>query len=226
MKIIHFDKIDSTNKYLIDNYCDYVSFTFVDASYQTAGKGRNDRKWLANKNESLLFSLLIKEKSLVNKYSLLSICSASIIYETLTELGIKNVSVKWPNDVYVNDKKICGILLQGSVPNYLVIGVGVNVNQKVFNGEYRVTPTSIYLETNLLINLNDLKMRIYEKFISIENRIDELIELAIKNDYTKGKEITIDGKTFLSLGINKDGSVKLKDNENELDICSGEIALF
>ena len=133
MKELFFETIDSTNTYLKQNYENLDNFTFVRADLQTSGRGRSSRKWLSKKGDNLLFSLLIKDKELINKYKALSINSAYLVLKILEEYGLKNLSLKWPNDIYVNGNKICGILLESVSKQEiecLIIGIGLNVNQK------------------------------------------------------------------------------------------------
>ena len=155
-KVIHFNEIDSTSKYIKREVNNLDNFTIVSASFQSAGKGRNDRKWISPINENAMFSILIKDIDIINRFSELSLLSCLIIRNYLESIGVKNALVKWPNDVYINDKKVCGILLEGQIPNYIVIGIGLNVNQTVFDGEYRIAPTSVALETNQKYDLNEV----------------------------------------------------------------------
>ena len=114
-KSLHFNEIDSTNTYLKNNYLSLDNFTFVSSDYQSNGKGRNDRKWLSDSGENLMFSFLIKDSSLINIAPSLSMMAACEVAKLLEELDIKKVSIKWPNDVLVSDKKICGILLDAKI---------------------------------------------------------------------------------------------------------------
>ena len=109
---LHFDEIDSTNNYLKNSYQLLDNFTFVSADYQSKGKGRNDRVWESIKGSNLMFSILIKDPKLIEVSTILSLVTAVEISRLLESYSINNVSIKWPNDVLVNDKKICGILLE------------------------------------------------------------------------------------------------------------------
>lgn len=146
MKHIHFDEIDSTNTYLKNEYQNLDNLTFVSADYQTSGHGRFDRKWSANKGDNVLLSYLIKDKDIIEHFSYISMFTAVVIVKYLEDKGLSNVSIKWPNDVYVNGKKIAGILLEGNVPNYVVVGLGINLNQVEFDNELRHPATSLKLE--------------------------------------------------------------------------------
>lgn len=228
---IDFDIIDSTNKYLKENHLKYEDFTFVSASKQTSGKGREQRKWLSNYGENLLFSFLIKNESLVEKYSYISILTAYSIIKVLETIGIQNAMIKWPNDIYVNDKKICGILLEGNIPNYLVVGVGLNVNQTQFDGEYRTTPTSIKKEINNNFDINDLKQKIYQnienELIHLSNNDFSFMNSVTKYDYLKDKSCSLTmykpNRTVHIIGIQTDSSLLINDEGKNISISSGEI---
>ena len=133
MKHIHFEEIDSTNTYLKKEYQNLDNLTFVTADYQSSGHGRYDRKWSANKGDNVLLSYLIKDKNIIEHFSYMSMFTAVVIIKYLEDKGLTNVSIKWPNDVYVNGKKIAGILLEGNIPNYVVIGVGLKAVDCIYD---------------------------------------------------------------------------------------------
>lgn len=229
MKELFFESIDSTNTYLKNHYEELEDFTFVRADLQTAGKGRNGRKWLANKGENLMFSLLIKDKKLIEKFRQLSVQSAYLVLKTLQKYGLKDLSIKWPNDVYVKDRKICGILLEAisrQEIECLIIGIGINVNQNEFNGEYLIEPTSIKKELGKDIDLIELKDLLFES-LSSELGYDHYDQIK-KYDYLKGKtvsgEINREIKTITVIGIDKDYSLRVIADGKETRLQSGEIS--
>ena len=149
MKHIHFEEIDSTNTYLKKEYQNLDNLTFVTADFQSSGHGRNTREWHSNKGENILMSYLIKDRDIIEHFSYVSMFTAVIVAKYLESKGLENVTIKWPNDVYVNEKKIVGILLEGAYPNYLIVGIGLNINQTDFdNKELRHPATSLKLENN------------------------------------------------------------------------------
>lgn len=234
-KTIDFDVIDSTNLYLKQNYQNEDNFTFVSALFQNKGKGRNVRKWQSTSGDNLLFSLLIKDKNILKNYQCLSMLTATAIFKVLKSLSIENVSIKWPNDVYVNDKKICGILLEGiSYDNELkaiVIGVGLNVNENSFNKYELYDATSIRIELNKKNNINRLKVKVYDCLINeinkLENNDYSYLDIARKNNYLLNKEVyaQINNKKELVkvLDINEDNSLKILVNGKIENLFSGEI---
>lgn len=233
MNSIHFESIDSTNTYLKENYQTLDNFTFVSADLQTKGRGRNNRDWKSEKGDSLLFSLLIKEEALIDKYASLSIISAYSLLEVFKEYGLNDLSIKWPNDVYVSGKKILGILLEAVTIEKiecLIIGIGINVNQDKFIGEYNTTPTSLYLETHKTIDIDELKDKVYRQIEHNFNLVKQgrdFYDEIIKYDFLKDKEeyaiINNEKKKVKILGINKDYSLKIEVDNNIMNINSGEI---
>lgn len=233
-KTIHFDSVDSTNKYLKDNYDKLDTFTFVSADYQSQGKGREDRIWNANKGENLLFSLLIKDEGIVEDGSFISLVTAVTISVLLEAYGLKKVKIKWPNDIYVNDKKIAGILLEGRMPHYLVVGVGVNVNQKEFDGEYRQTPTSMYLELNEETDINVFKKDVYETLMINLEHYSSAKEVFLryfkKHDYLLNKKVSYAINNEIRFGkvkgVDKNFNIIIRDWHGRHHISSGEINLI
>lgn len=231
MKKIHFEVIDSTNAYLKSNYQNLENLTFVSSDYQTQGKGRSNRKWEANK-DNLLFSLLLKDSRYFKLTNVISILSAYTILQTLEDYGLTDVSIKWPNDVYINDKKICGILLEAKSTNdieCLIIGVGINVNQKEFNEEFNATSISNVLNKD--IDINKLKEDIYERIV---NNLDKLLhgydyfDEIVNYDYLINKQvyalINSEKKLVTVKGINRDYSLCVVTDGQEYNLNSGEIS--
>lgn len=230
MKTIHFETIDSTNTYLKENYEDLDNFTFVSADFQSAGRGRNNRNWKSEKGENLLFSLLIKDKALIDKFSSLSVISA---FSIIKALNLEHLSIKWPNDIYYKDSKLCGILLEAVTRNEiecLIIGIGLNVNQREFVGEYKRTPTSLYQITNQIYDIKQLKQsifnQIYLDFMKVKEGYD-FYNVIKEYDYLKDREvyaeINNEVKQIKVLGIDSDYSLKVLQDNKTYNLSSGEV---
>ncbi len=233
MKRIHFEEIDSTNTYLKKEYQNLDNLTFVTADFQSSGHGRNTREWHANKGENILMSYLIKDRNIVEHFSYVSMFSAVLITKYLESKGLDNVSIKWPNDVYVNGKKIAGILLEGAYPNYLIVGIGLNLNQSKFeNKELRHPATSLKLEKN---NLDFNVKEEIEEIVSLFNDLwadfkgdwlmyDDFIKE--HNYLLKKRIILIDGSRII-IGIVEDidsqCSLLINIDKEIVKIDSGEI---
>ena len=226
---LHFDEIDSTNTYLKNHYQKLDNLTFVSTDYQSQGKGRNDRTWWSKKGENLMFSLLIKDQKMQDMFPYLSMATAVEVAKILEKHGLTNVSIKWPNDVIVNDKKICGILLEGQVPDYSVIGVGLNVNQKGFPNDLRRPATSMAKELNNDINIEELKKEIFASLANNLPKCDKdgyLIYLNSHN-YLLYKAVCANIKfTGEVIGIDDNFALVINHDGKPVHISSGEIEII
>ena len=231
MNKIHFESIDSTNTYLKKNYQKLEDMTFVSASLQTQGRGRNNRIWQAD-DRNLLCSILLKDQKYFAYTNELSIISGYTVLQVLQEYGVNNLSIKWPNDVYVDGKKICGILLEATSSESiecLIIGIGINVNQSEFEKTFNAT--SMINELNKQINISELENKLYEKFIKNLDKLmnhNDFYEEITKYDYLKGKQayaIIDNQKTLVQIiGIDPDYSLKVIHNNELKNVNSGEIS--
>lgn len=234
MKHIHLSNIDSTNAYLKRNYKELDNYTFVSSDSQDKGRGRNNREWKSENGKNLLFSLLILDQELINQFKELSILTAYSIIKVLEKMNIKGLSIKWPNDIYVNDKKICGILLEAVTTDKtdcLIIGVGLNVNQKEFVGDYLTPPTSLI---NILVNSIDTNVLQNAIFNELVENFEFLkaghsyIEEIKAYDYLRGMSAyaLIDNiKTPIDIiGIDDDYSLRVNKNNEIINLEAGEIS--
>ncbi len=229
----HFKVIDSTSTYLKRNYLKMKHLTFVDASFQTAGKGRMNRTWFGG-HDSLMFSYLIKENNLMTNFSSLSILTAVSILKVLENLNIEGVYIKWPNDVYIKNKKVAGILLEGVSLNnnlqVLIIGVGLNVNQLSFNDEISSKATSLKLE-GCNIKVGKLKKILYRQIKrdikAFINGDRSYLQIANNHNYLLNKRVfaTISNQKteILALSINQDNSLLCEINGQKVSINTDEI---
>ena len=166
-KIIHIDETDSTNRYLKG----VKEGNVVVADYQTSGRGCGTNTWESERGKNMLFSVMIHPVQLpVQRQFHISMAISLAIVEAL-EQQIGDVSIKWPNDIYWRNAKICGILientLQGNRIKDSVIGVGLNVNQRAFHSD-APNPVSLWQihgqETDREQLLRDI-LRNFDKFL-------------------------------------------------------------
>jgi biotin-[acetyl-CoA-carboxylase] ligase BirA-like protein len=162
--IIHFDELTSTNDYIKNNYRLLPDVSLIRADYQSAGRGQFSRNWESNRGQNLLVSLLLKTG--INDLSVHSYEEQvrNSLISLLDFYGV-NAHIKLPNDIFVGDRKISGILIEtkqiAGVYEYLIIGIGLNVGQTEFP-DY-LNATSIALQSPLKIYLED----VFNKFISM-----------------------------------------------------------
>ena len=165
MNIIKLDAIDSTNNYLKKMILDegIKDYTVVTAKFQTEGKGQLGTKWESEHSKNLICSVYKKKINIkVQDQFVISALVSLALIKTLRKVNLSNLHIKWPNDIMSDNKKICGILIENIVmENYIkdiVIGIGLNVNQTIFNNLPNATSIKNLIGTTCSIDeiLEDL----------------------------------------------------------------------
>lgn len=184
--VIWFDTVDSTNVRLVTDRLTLPDKTVYAAHFQTAGKGQRGNSWKSAKSENLTFSILLKPTYLpaAQQFAISEAVTLGIT-DHLIARGVP-AKVKWPNDIYVGDRKICGILIEnflgGAKLADSIVGIGLNVNQKEFDPS-APNPTSIILETGETHELEEelevLLTTVYKRFKTLENGC----EMQLEQDY-------------------------------------------
>ena len=238
MKIIKLDAIDSTNSYLkkLLTKESLDDLTVVISKHQTKGKGRNGNIWANDASLNLAFSIYKRFNRLnINNKFILNLISSIAVFHLLSENKLNKLTIKWPNDIMSENKKISGILIENSVKgnfiNHSVIGVGVNVNQRKFKN--LPNATSMFIETGREFSLDTLASRLGEifckNFLQYEKNEGALLkyynnQLFLKN--TDSNFITKDGKRFSGkiTRINKNGElIIMKADKREVNYTENEI---
>lgn len=173
-KIIWMDEVDSTNSEAVRRLESLDNMSVLAARCQSAGRGKDTHKWITAPGENLTFTIVLKYSYfLAANQMLLSAAAAASVVNFLAGEGI-SAWVKWPNDVYVETKKICGILIEhrikGTQLKSSIIGIGVNLNQTVFD-PLVPNPTSVALLTGRKLDINEA----LERFCGIFARKMELV---------------------------------------------------
>ena len=161
--IIWLDSIDSTNDEVKRRISDLDNLSVLSTLSQTKGRGQGDHIWISEPGSNLLFSIVLKYSSSADSVQspLLSVqAHDQIVISQITALSVVDLlaaheieaKIKWPNDIYVGDKKICGILIEHSVRgNWLtssIIGIGLNVNQRNFDVNLPDPISMVLLDTD------------------------------------------------------------------------------
>ena len=166
--IIWLERVDSTNDESRRHISEIDNLSVVSALEQTKGRGQRGNRWSSQPGENLTFSLIVKDFRIkANEQSAISQATALSLTKLLGRHGIE-ARIKWPNDIYAGDNKICGILIENSLKgmeiDWSIIGIGLNVNQTSFP-EDLPNPTSMRLCTG---NSNPYNTReILEEFMGI-----------------------------------------------------------
>jgi BirA family biotin operon repressor/biotin-[acetyl-CoA-carboxylase] ligase len=231
--IIWHDRLSSTNTTLgelAEKTPNLPSGTVIAAREQTRGRGRLDRVWVSGKDENLTFSLYLRTDAAPHRLPSAAMAAAVAVADFLENEGIQ-AALKWPNDVLVKGKKICGILAE-SVSGGVMIGIGLNVNMET-TAHIDQPATSMRLESGKPYDreplLPDLLKMLLPHLTAWENRgfsgIRESWEARASN---LGKTIRLrDGETYregVLAGFGEDGELLLQTPESTLlPIWSGEL---
>ena len=139
--LVHINETNSTNNYL-QTLCarqQTEEFTTVVADFQTSGRGQRGNSWEAEPDKNLLFSFVIFPVFLEAKQQFLISQIVSLAIKEELDTYTTDISIKWPNDIYWKDKKICGILIENDLSGHhirrSIAGIGININQEVFNSD-------------------------------------------------------------------------------------------
>jgi len=147
--------------------------TVLLTDHQTAGRGQYERGWESKRGLNLTFTTAFKPSS-GDRLPLLTLCFALGIVRALNRLGIDNVSIKWPNDILIDGKKVGGILAEtvfiGQKPDRVLIGIGINVNQETFGADLAGDVTSVKLELAREIRREDLLCMLLQEFEHLYTR--------------------------------------------------------
>ena len=214
--------------------------TIVVADCQSSGKGRRGRAWQSPPGTSISFSILLKPDIAPDNAPMITLLMAMAVADAIRKTCGLEAQIKWPNDVVVNGKKVCGILTEMSLESdyihYVVVGTGINVNQESIPEELKETATSLSIEKGRkIVRADVLEHTIaafeeyYETFMKtadLSMLADEYNEILVSRD----KEVKVlDPKgefSGISRGINKKGEllVELKDHSVR-NIYAGEVSV-
>lgn len=245
-EVVYYDETDSTNNEAKraaerDNAADR---TLYITESQTGGRGRRGRNWVSPAGSGIWMSLLLRPDIAPVNASMLTIVAAmavqEAIHKVITEDGhVAECRIKWPNDIVLNKKKVCGILTEMSAEmdyiHYVVIGMGINVNTTEFDDSIKATASSLYLETGDHLKRSRIVAAFSESFAKYYDTFVKTQNLAgLKEDYNsmlvnKGgdvKAIYVDKEIVgKALGINDEGELIIKTDEGEKIIRTGEVSV-
>ena len=222
MKFLKFNEIDSTNDYMKKNISSFENYDIVSAKIQTSGRGRRGNVWLSPEGMALFSFLLKPEKTL----SIIEATKLPLLAGISTLTALKKIkdgaySFKWTNDVFLNSKKLCGILIE-RVKDDFVVGIGINVANKIPEDikNIAISLESDYDIDKLILKVVEEFSLYYEKFMS--GKWLEIVEEINRNNFLKDKKIRVHiGEQIF------EGTAKNIAEDGRLEIeMNGEIKLF
>lgn len=209
-KLYKVDVIESTNTYLKENYLKYEHKSVLIADIQTKGRGRLNHNWVSNND--LIFSIIFKQKQ---NYLIIALA----IIKALRKLNI-NALIKWPNDIFYNDMKLSGILIEDVYLdgfNSSIVGVGLNLTDKE---EFKVSNLGNLYHTDKI----DLLKLILEEFDEIANLESQMI-LKLYKEYSLllGKTINYNNIDYKVIDFDTNGYMVLENNDKIIKVFYGEV---
>lgn len=239
--LFYFDETDSTNyRAKLSGETGGAHGTLFVANEQTNGRGRKGRSWETPKGTSIAMSFLLRPSSGIENISGLTILSAVAVAKALKDAAGIDAQIKWPNDVVVNGKKICGILTEmsseGTDINYVVVGIGVNIFMTEFPPELFDKATSVKIEngtgcdrSRLVAVASNYFEELYLEFCK-NNNLDFLTEEYDKLLVNKDRQVYVIDKEkrteYTALGLASNGGLRVKNaGGKEEVIISGEVSV-
>ncbi|WP_238915328.1 biotin--[acetyl-CoA-carboxylase] ligase [Clostridium sp. YIM B02555] len=238
--IVYFTEIDSTNikaKELAQQNVETGSL--IVAEKQTLGSGRFNREWVSP-NGGLWFTLVLRPNISPMEAPKITQIAAASVYKTLKDLNI-DVNIKWPNDIHLNGKKLCGILAEMKCDmdsvHYLVLGIGmnININRDDFNDDTNSIATSLKIEFNKQFSRTEILSsflnhfeKLYLRFVNYLD-LSETISICRNNSNILGKQaklITYNKEEIVTcVSLSDAGDLIVKDSQgNEKAVLTGEIS--
>jgi BirA family biotin operon repressor/biotin-[acetyl-CoA-carboxylase] ligase len=240
--IIYFETLNSTNSYamgLPEKECE--DGTIIIANSQSAGRGRFNRSWVSPPNKNLYMSIVLKPDITLKDASILSLMAALSCVIALRKISTVEASIKWPNDIIINHRKLGGILIETRSENkklsMAVVGIGINVNFRFYEmpDEIRKEATSLKEETGINYSRTDIALKTLKELdiwydLFLRGGKEKIIKEWLRYSLTVGKHIKVrSGNSIYSgiaIGIDDEGRLLLKNGTNEIKISSGDVTVL
>jgi len=236
MNFISFDSLSSTNEYLIDlSKKDANSWTVIHAKNQTKGKGYAGNEWKVVAGQNLTFSFLLKTDYTFQEMIYFNEWVSSVISLFLQRYST-DTKVKWPNDIILNNKKVCGVLIENFRSNKVmnsIIGIGLNVNQTDFSQLPKAT--SLQKITDKIYDIKeimtDLMSLFYEQYSVLESKnFEQIHEKYLQNLFKKDQisQFRLNGKIINGVikNVNDAGNLMIEINSVLKEFKHKEIELI
>jgi len=240
-EVLYFDTIDSTNtkaQELAEK--GYPSGTLVVADKQESGKGRRGRSWVSPSGTGIFMTLMIKPDINPNNASMLTLVAALAVAKAITSVTGEEAMIKWPNDIVVNSKKVCGILTEMNAQfdyiNHIVVGIGINVHNESFPEKISQMASSLMIEAGgkrfhraqIIAETMSYFEQYYDTFLKTQDlsalvrEYDELLVNRNKSVRVLDPKEPFDGK---AMGITPKGELIVDTWESRKLVSSGEVSV-
>ena len=239
-QILHFDSLPSTNLEAAKRAAEGAAEGLcVVAGEQTAGRGRRERLWISPLGAGLYFSIILRPQFDQSQWPLLTLMAAVAVHDALLAACSLETDIKWPNDILVAEKKLCGILaetVETPASRAVVIGIGINLTQSAFPPELETIATSVETATGVTPELTSLlgalvpELAAHYDVLNEPDGAAEIIRLwCARSSYCEGKRIRVtDGSDTLvgtTRGLERDGALRVETDDGEIKVLrAGDVS--
>jgi BirA family transcriptional regulator, biotin operon repressor / biotin---[acetyl-CoA-carboxylase] ligase len=229
--LVRLGRVDSTQAVAFTLAADGAADrTVVVAQAQTAGRGRRGRLWLDEPGASLLTSIILRPRLTPARLPTLSLAAGVAVAEALERVTGLMPRLKWPNDVLVDGRKLAGILLESRIgPSPLVVlGVGVNLGQRVFPPDLAERATSVRLATGRRVDADTLLTALLESLDAWRTRLETEGWAPIRERWcafteTLGRRVSIDDVQGIAVDVEEDGALIVAEGDVRRRVVAGEV---
>jgi BirA family biotin operon repressor/biotin-[acetyl-CoA-carboxylase] ligase len=239
-RIYHFFKTDSTNRVALElGHAGEPEGAVVLAEEQTAGRGRAGRAWHSERAAGIYMSLLLRPRLAPVQAPLLTMMAGLSAHSAVQAVSGLKADLKWPNDLLIGGKKAGGILTEmhaepGQV-RFVIVGIGLNVNQEKFPGELASIATSLRIETGKPQSRMEVLVRLLREFESDYNRFlregvaSVVARFEAVSSYAEGKRVRVtngtESYTGTTAGLGPEGLLQVKRDDGRLTtVIAGDVA--
>jgi BirA family biotin operon repressor/biotin-[acetyl-CoA-carboxylase] ligase len=199
--------------------------TLVTAGEQTAGRGRQGRAWVAPAGSAVLMSLLVRE--LDEGFPLLPLVAAVAVAEACESLAPVRCEIKWPNDVWIERRKVAGILVEGRpAEDWAVLGIGLNVGTSEFPEELRSVATSLLVAADVELAVEAVLSTVLEALAHwLGKGGGEVLAVWRERDALRGERVRWAEGSGVAAGIDDAGSLVVETDAGRVTLGAGEVHL-
>jgi len=222
------NEIASTSNYLLENNRNFVENKLLVALHQTDSIGQYGKKYYSHEKNGIYFSILLKSNIKQIKTEQLTMILAVAFVETFKELYDKELKIKWVNDIFLDDKKVAGILVQTTFDDNLqdtVIGIGINLFKPKSGYEHEIEDIVNYLFDDELVDRELIIASIINKFYDYYDKPTIVHQLYSKNSLIYKREVYLNDELVFVNEIYEDGSLQIIKDDQTFMINSGHIKL-
>ena len=241
-KILRFDSLASTNTEAARQAAQGAAEGLcIVADEQTAGRGRLQRPWLSPKGAGLYFSIVLRPRIDQSAWPVITLMASLAVHDALRVSCKLETDIKWPNDLLVNERKLCGVLaetVETPLGRAVIIGIGINLTADALPVALQDRATSVEMETNnsaeskavLQALVNALERR-YELLQSTGGRDEIIREWCARSSYASGKRIRIaNGEEILAgttRGLESNGALRVETDAGEIkSVSAGDVTIL